>query len=166
MKANNWKDTAELLGIAAITASLIFVGLELRQSQRIAYAEQEGSQITDFMAVDELISSKANLILKLNRGEELTAVESIESERLILSIDRMMFFTNQRAFYLDHPSFGAAERGLAILLFQNPGLRALWANVRESDERYMRALGGFGSSKPGSFGENVRAHLETLDRIE
>jgi len=32
----SWKDTAELLGIAAIVASLVFVGLEMRQSREIA----------------------------------------------------------------------------------------------------------------------------------
>ena len=36
----SWKDGAELVGIGAIVASLVFVGLELRQSQRIAIAGQ------------------------------------------------------------------------------------------------------------------------------
>lgn len=35
MKAS-WKETAELIGVAAIVASLIFVGLQLKQSQAIA----------------------------------------------------------------------------------------------------------------------------------
>jgi hypothetical protein len=35
-----WKDTLELIGIAAIIASLIFVGLQLKQSQDIAIASQ------------------------------------------------------------------------------------------------------------------------------
>ena len=40
MKTNNWKDIAELVGIAAIVASLVFVGLQMRQSQGIAIANQ------------------------------------------------------------------------------------------------------------------------------
>jgi len=40
MKKTGWKDTAELIGIAAIVASLIFVGLQMRQSQAIAIADQ------------------------------------------------------------------------------------------------------------------------------
>ena len=39
MKTSNWKDTLELIGIAAIVASLMFVGLQLRQDQRIAEAQ-------------------------------------------------------------------------------------------------------------------------------
>jgi len=40
MKKSNWKEIAELVGIAAIVASLIFVGLQLQQTQAIAIANQ------------------------------------------------------------------------------------------------------------------------------
>jgi len=36
MKFANWKDSLELVGIAAIVVSLVFVGYELRQSTAIA----------------------------------------------------------------------------------------------------------------------------------
>lgn len=38
MKAASWKDIAELVGIVAIVASLVFVGLQMKQSQDIALA--------------------------------------------------------------------------------------------------------------------------------
>jgi len=38
LKTASWKDIAELFGIAAIVASLIFVGLEMRQTREIATA--------------------------------------------------------------------------------------------------------------------------------
>jgi hypothetical protein len=37
---SNWKDIAELIGITAIVASLLFVGLQMKQSQDIAVADQ------------------------------------------------------------------------------------------------------------------------------
>ena len=40
MKSMNWKDVVEFVGIAAIVASLLFVGLQLKQSQEIAVAAQ------------------------------------------------------------------------------------------------------------------------------
>lgn len=40
MKFSQWKDIAELVGLVAIVASLIFVGLQLKQSQDIALATQ------------------------------------------------------------------------------------------------------------------------------
>ena len=39
MKINAWKDIAEIVGITALVASLIFVGLQIRQEQAIAIAQ-------------------------------------------------------------------------------------------------------------------------------
>jgi len=38
MAQKSWRDIGELIGIAAIVASLVFVGLQLKQSQEIALA--------------------------------------------------------------------------------------------------------------------------------
>ncbi len=46
MNSTNWKDIAELVGIAAIVASLVFVGLELRQSHQIAIAAEYQERAT------------------------------------------------------------------------------------------------------------------------
>ena len=40
MKTSSWRETTELVGIAAIVVSLVFVGVELRQSRQIAIAAQ------------------------------------------------------------------------------------------------------------------------------
>ena len=40
MKLYSWKETVEIVGISAIVGSLIFVGLQLKQSQEIAIASQ------------------------------------------------------------------------------------------------------------------------------
>ncbi len=40
MKETDWKSIAELVGIAAIVASLIFVALQMKQSQEVAIATQ------------------------------------------------------------------------------------------------------------------------------
>jgi hypothetical protein len=40
MNKLNWKETAELLAMAAIVASLLFVGLQLKQAQDIAISTQ------------------------------------------------------------------------------------------------------------------------------
>jgi hypothetical protein len=40
MRFARWKDIAELVGLAAIVGSLVFVGLQMKQNQAIALAEQ------------------------------------------------------------------------------------------------------------------------------
>ncbi len=39
MNKTNWKDIAELIGIAAIVASSVFVGIQMKQSQDIAIGD-------------------------------------------------------------------------------------------------------------------------------
>ena len=55
MNSTNWKDVAELFGIAAIVASLLFVGLELRQSHQIAIAAEYQERAT---TVNNLYNTK------------------------------------------------------------------------------------------------------------
>ena len=58
MKKTDWKSIAELIGIAAIVASLIFVGLQMRQSHEIAiaiqYSERSSAAREFFMARAEM----------------------------------------------------------------------------------------------------------------
>ena len=54
MNSTNWKDIAEFVGISGIVASLVFVGMELRQSHQIAieaeYQERATSVIDQYSA--------------------------------------------------------------------------------------------------------------------
>ena len=61
MGNSNWKDTLELVGIAAIVASLVFVGLQLRQEQEIAIVDTYG----------ELSQSGVELIFKIGEQSEI-----------------------------------------------------------------------------------------------
>lgn len=58
MQIANWKDIAEVLGISAIVASLIFVGLQMKQSQEIAIASQYQSR---FQTGLEFFQEKENI---------------------------------------------------------------------------------------------------------
>ena len=71
MKFANWKDSLELVGIAAIVVSLVFVGYELRQSTAIARSDAYSSFSSQFF---ELASNAAldkrmsGLISQVNQG--------------------------------------------------------------------------------------------------
>ncbi len=56
MKTSNWKDIAELIGIAAIVASLVFVGLELRQTQTSLVASTYQARAFDAMAAQRSLA--------------------------------------------------------------------------------------------------------------
>ena len=62
MKSTGWKDIAELFGIAAIVASLIFVGLQMKQFQEIAIAAQYHNRAA--LAVDNYNAQLESGILR------------------------------------------------------------------------------------------------------
>ena len=96
MKKSNWKDFVELIGIAAIFGSLVFVGLELRQSQQIAIAGQYQQRAESF--VDQLYSrlaysSEQERLAELVRSSYLEYVdfsllESMSDEAIAVAFTR------------------------------------------------------------------------------
>ena len=71
MKRTNWRDTAELVDIAAMVASLVFVGLQLRQDERTAQLEQFGRAEEQLRGISELIAEHADLWYGGCSGAEL-----------------------------------------------------------------------------------------------
>jgi hypothetical protein len=86
MSPGNWKDIAELIGIAAIVASLIFVGLQMQQSQEIAmgaqYQERANAAVENYMS--QIQSEQA---LK-NRGQWL--IDSASSRSYPIAIKNLL----------------------------------------------------------------------------
>ena len=77
MKKTNWRNAAELIGIAAIVASLIFVGLQLKQSDEIALAEALENVTAIGIEERALIAAHADTWQKACLGEQLTEQESV-----------------------------------------------------------------------------------------
>ena len=93
MKSGNWREIAELIGICAIVASLIFVGLELRQGQRGAEIESGLIRAEWFFANRDAINDHADIWIKGNSGAELTESEAVIYGNLIRNIHTNNRFT-------------------------------------------------------------------------
>jgi len=72
MQDITWRGVAELIGVGAVVASLIFVGLQMRQSQDIAMAENIFSGNSDRLAMNLAITENPEIWVKGNAGEILT----------------------------------------------------------------------------------------------
>ena len=132
MKPTNWKAAAELIGIAAIVASLIFVGLELRQSQQIAFAGRQHEQTEREFAVQDLISKNVDLILKMDNSQILDEREEILASQMERAIRIAYFFSYTQAIYLSNENVLAPVRAFAVLLHRHPGLEAVWRQQTET----------------------------------
>jgi len=158
----DWKGTAELIGLAAIVASLIFVGLQMRQDQEIARAQalvDASAVVTD---LNQFIVNNKEVWIKGLDGAEL----SLEDNLTFRALCRANFLRKiahwERANRLDvgNPDFIA--QGFAFQIHVYPGLRRYFGEVIESFEEQRSAFGHTRSN--GGFTSAVEASLAELDR--
>ena len=133
MQNLKWKSLAETLGIAAIVASLIFVGLQMRQSQVIAIAETYMSILSSEIEVRNAVSEHAILWSKANSGAELDEAETVIFGNLVANLSSETHRSMNQLRRLDH--IGAARNqvhNFASFLYQNPAARQVWKVQQET----------------------------------
>lgn len=96
MKPSSWKDMAELIGIASIVASLIFVGMQMRQDQVLARSELGSQSFGELISLrmalmeDEFYEIWARALEApetLTTGEMLTVNGYLEAMKLMIMRD-------------------------------------------------------------------------------
>ncbi len=91
MNQNKWLPVAELIGIAAVVASLIFVGLEIQQSREIARAEWTGILSQEQIAFDGLFVERPEVWQKGCIGDDLDPAEKIIFARQFSALYHLAF---------------------------------------------------------------------------
>ena len=133
------------MGVAAIVGSLIFIGFQMRQEQKIALAQIGQSSNDTNIEVSVLITENAETWVKSNAGEELSDEEILIVGRIVHSLySKSRNEANMRR-NMGQPGF-VPLRMFAIFLLENPGARRLWLAMSEeevmqfsqfSDNRYF-----------------------------
>ena len=85
MRQTSWRDIAELIGIGAIVASLIFVAIQVRQSNQIGRLEAMQSMASDWAMVGiELAGNESIAILlgKVDGGAVRKDFDAVENRQL------------------------------------------------------------------------------------
>ncbi len=143
MKSINWKDIFEFFGVAAIVASLLFVGLQLQQDRRLTRAEL-GSASLQFRAAIAvgLATSDSDIsdvwVKMLDHPQDLSMAEMVKINGVLESARDMML----RECYLKAMEvFGECESlvgGVARVYFSNDYAQAWW--------RHTHSLNPFGTA--------------------
>ena len=92
MKIGNWRNVFEAIGLVAIVASLIFVGIQLRQDQVIARSELTSQSFELLIALDQNLLNPdfANTYAKMLDGsKDLSPEEMVQLDSLYESIITM-----------------------------------------------------------------------------
>ncbi|MDH3692677.1 MAG: hypothetical protein OEU36_24890 [Gammaproteobacteria bacterium] len=166
MKFKEWNEIAELVGIAAVVGSLIFVGLQMKQAQEIGNAERRMTRVANQIELQNAINEHADIWVKGLSGQELGETETVRFENLVLT----------KSSYHQHLS-GAAQnlgsdygeqvqvRELALFLYANPSARVVWLSkqeqTRKADPLLVTAI------RPSlHFADQVQSALATLDEVQ
>jgi hypothetical protein len=136
MKFATWKDPLELVGIAAIVVSLVFVGYELRQSTAIARSDAYNSFTNQFFelasnaALDERMSG---LIARVNQGAlpgDFKVEEQVSIRMYQAAAVRVWegLFRSVQAGVLPEEALDSAANGIVI---NNNFFRSTWASTKQ-----------------------------------
>ena len=170
MAVKKWKDIAELIGLAAIVASLVFVGLQMRQEQQIARAES----ILSYSAieVENLINTAeySDLFVRANSGNELTESERFKLRMIMKAMGRQVFMASiaARPIGLD---LRTTELRFASFLYRNPAAREAWLQMDADMARFVdplrtpEALERTMASGSSAFRGRIKEHLKKLDDL-
>ena len=160
MKLKHLRDVIEVTGLVAIVASLIFVGVELRQSRAIAIGDGNLSNAEIQIEANNAINEHAALWIAGNRGEALSDEDTVIFHNLVRNKAIHAFMEYAR---LDQVEFYEAAEAIntefAIFLFENPGARQVWLQ----QEGFIQQNFEMPVSKQTWIG-SVQARLTELDR--
>ncbi len=162
MKKVDWTGTAELVGLAAIVASLIFVGLQMRQDQEIAEAQAYIDASAVLTDLNQHIENNKEVWIKGLDGAELSLADKLTFHILCRSIYLRKIAQWERAKRLDagNPDFFAQSYAYDIHVYA--GLRRFFDEVIESLEEQRSAFGRTRSDD--TFTSAVEALVAELDR--
>ena len=165
MKQAKLRDWLEIVGIFSVVVSLIFVGLQLRQTQKIAIAEMDWNNMIAEMESRSAIYDFPDIWAKGNAGDALNPSEAVIYTTLIRDFNSLQFYRVNNFWELtgDESALAVVISDTSGFLFENPGARREWEALRATFKRYREphTLGKYSSR----FEEQVREQLAMLDEM-
>ena len=162
----NWKEVAEILGIGAIVASLVFVGLQLRQSEQIARAEIQATFGMMSIEIAALMTDYSDVWVRGNAQEELNDADTAVFANLVTALNDSIYSNFWQMWQID-----GEQRAIDYLqdfsgfLYRHPGVRQVWSQREANLKRYRIALGS-NAEENYVYVETILDNLNELDRIQ
>jgi len=127
MKEIRWKTLIEGLGVISIVGSLVFVGLEVRQSGRSANDASLSSDNANIIAIEDLVLSYPDVWDRGCRGDALEPVE----EMVFSHIHHTYVFLYFLRWVREYKGMGVSSAtmsvdNVAMNIYRYPGFRREW----------------------------------------
>ena len=141
MTNKNWKEIAELVGIAAIVASIVFLAMQIRQSQDIAVNERSYLSLESRLELNLAITDHARIWNAGNAGDDLDDVERTVYGKLIENQHWVSWSGWRSADQYDlNTARDLAIADFAAFLHKNPGALDTWREYLSNREPVRHAL--------------------------
>ena len=158
-KVHDW---LQLVGMAAVVASLVFVGLQIKQSDEIAMVELLDNAANRNLELSALRANHADIWHKACSGEELSPSEKVVASSIYFSFVsnnwNAWVRTRDTGYGVAKPEYFTDR--VAVNIYRYPGLREIARSYRdwrtdasELDAEYMPI-----------FQEAIRNRLAELER--
>ena len=161
-KQSIWKDAAELIGITAIVASLIFVGLQLRQEQQIAIADTFSSPTQSAGTLAELVNQYPEVWRRGLDGGELSPEDELRFKTIVEAVETHLMNMFIRFYWLEITDPMTIAQDYAYAIYVHPGLRQAYESSKSYQKSKDAAIGV--EDGAGLFVSSVDAVLAALDR--
>ena len=116
-----------MLGITAAVASLIFVGLQLKQAQAIAISEMDASLVANMIEENNAVIGNIDIWIRGNSDENLSPAEAEIYSRRVINMNNRFYFIVQQQIHLglgDDALLDVAE--FSGYLYENPSAKRVW----------------------------------------
>ena len=164
MDFGKFNEVAELVGIAAVVASLIFVGLQMKQASDIAQNEVSLGIFATSLEISNEMNEYADIWIRGSRGDELDETEATIFGGLIQNLNNQAFFArSMRAQLGEDERLSTEVYNFARLLHENPGARKVWMEW-QADYQPYRALKRV-PLESESFSDQVREALKSMEEL-
>jgi len=157
-KLNDWM---QVVGIFAVVASLVFVGLQMRQDRDIAVAQIWAMSDQSVTEISQMVADNRDLWVRGIKGEKLSEVDQAAFQSIAWAVIRRHGNIANRIQLLSYGS--STERRvqrLAFDLYRYPGLRKSFDELRAT-ARTRDSV--FGRGETGGFEVEVEKALAELD---
>lgn len=164
MTTDRWKDYAELVGIASIVASLVFVGIEVRQSSSAGQVDQVIGYGEMAISVRSLLAENADVWRKACAGDELSPTESVLAGQLFRAYAEFMWVQGMSSGVGDVKIRQSLAGRFAANVHRYPGFAALFRSNGEWGD--LGEPSRTNSVAAAEFTDLVMARIAELREIE
>ena len=158
-KLNDWM---QIIGIFAVVASLIFVGLQMRQDQQIAMSESYSSMTDSVGDLATLVESNSKVWRMGLDGSELTAEDELVFKAMAIVVEQHFAYMAQRRVRIGVGNPDIIVESYAYAVYVHPGLRDAYSEKLAYSDSTRKA---FGNKSRRPFYRALEEKLKQLDAL-